>query len=76
MGETEPIRGPQVCSFGFFYFLDNIYRLDARIRISESERSSLLTENNNGDKVTALSVDCGPGDDNVSKQSHPDRQLR
>jgi hypothetical protein len=36
---------------------------------------SLLTENHNGDKVTALSVDCGRGDYNVGKQSHLDRQF-
>ena len=52
----------------FFTQINVVDRFDAPIRISESERTSLLTESRNGDKVTAPLVDSGPGDyNNVGK---------
>ena len=61
---------------GLFLLLNECYHwFRYGIRIDKSQTISLLTENHNGDKVTALSVDCGPGDYNVGKQSYPDRQF-
>ena len=56
-----------------------IDRFDTGIRISELQRTSLLTENYNGDKVILLfpsRLGLGQaGGSDVGEQSNPDRQF-